>query len=112
MSVDTIQMLNDSLDALVSADAALASDVCARDGSVDSSKRQIRQAAIAQIRHDPESTDYLLTLLAAARNLERIADTRHEHRRRRDLHDRRPASSATTGPPPRRRPPPLSLADL
>jgi phosphate transport system protein len=74
MGLDTQQMLADSLDALVNADVGLAHDVCARDGGIDAMKHQMRQAATRRIREEPHMVDALLTLLAAARNLERIAD--------------------------------------
>jgi phosphate transport system protein len=67
-------MLQDSLDALVNFDAALAHAVCARDDDVDHMKREIRRQAEETIRVAPEKTSAMLTLMAASRNLERIAD--------------------------------------
>jgi len=67
-------MLRDALDALVNFDAALAHEVCARDDDVDHMKREIRRRAEELIRVDPEKTSAMLTLMAASRNLERIAD--------------------------------------
>jgi phosphate transport system protein len=68
------RMLRDSLDALVNFDAALAHEVCARDDEVDHMKRENRLRAEEAIRVDPEKTSGMLTLMAASRNLERIAD--------------------------------------
>ncbi len=67
-------MVRDSMDALVNMDPELANDVCGRDHEIDRMKRDIRLEAEAMIRRDPEQTTPLLTLAAAARNLERIAD--------------------------------------
>ncbi len=67
-------MLRDSLDAMVNQDSALANDVCARDDEVDAMKREIRLEVEEMIRCDPEQANGLLRLLAATRNLERIAD--------------------------------------
>jgi phosphate transport system protein len=74
MGADTQQMLADSLDSLVNADVGLAHQVCARDASIDAMKRQIRRAAIQRVREEPDRVEAVLTLLAAVRNLERIAD--------------------------------------
>jgi phosphate transport system protein len=74
MGLDTQQMLADSLDSLVNADVRLAHEVCVRDAGIDAMKRQIRRAAIKRVREEPECVETVLTLLAAVRNLERIAD--------------------------------------
>lgn len=70
----TQAMLRDSLDSLVNLDVALAENVCLRDDQVDRCKRNIRLKCTEMIRQDPELTPALLTLMAASRNLERIAD--------------------------------------
>jgi phosphate transport system protein len=70
----TQAMLRDSLDCLVNLDSALANAVCARDDEVDALKRAIRLKAEEMIRKNPERAPTLLTLVAASRNLERIAD--------------------------------------
>jgi len=67
-------MLHDSIDALVNLDARLAKDVCGRDDAVDKMKREIRVAAEGMIQQNPENTQPLMRVMAAARNLERIAD--------------------------------------
>jgi phosphate transport system protein len=70
----TQAMLNDSLDALVNMDSALAADVCRRDDEVDRVKHDIRVDIEEAIRRDPEQVRPLMRLLAVSRNLERIAD--------------------------------------
>jgi phosphate transport system protein len=55
-------------------DSELANDVCARDDGVDRMKRDIRLSAEEMIRQDPARVTALSTLVAASRNLERIAD--------------------------------------
>lgn len=70
----TQAMLRDSLDSLVNLDPALAENVCLRDDEVDRCKRNIRLKCTEMIRQDPNLTAALLTLMAASRNLERIAD--------------------------------------
>jgi phosphate transport system protein len=67
-------MVKDSLDSLVNMDSELANDVCARDDGVDRMKRDIRLSAEEMIRQDPARVTALSTLVAASRNLERIAD--------------------------------------
>jgi len=67
-------MLRDSLDAMVNLDAALAKDVCLRDDEVDRMKHDCRIEVEELIRLQPELTRPLLRILAASRNLERIAD--------------------------------------
>jgi phosphate transport system protein len=67
-------MLHDSLTALVTLDAALASNVCVRDDEVDQMKHEIRLKAEQTMKELPERIPSLLTLMAVSRNLERIAD--------------------------------------
>jgi phosphate transport system protein len=67
-------MLRDSLDAFVNHDLALAQNVCTRDDEVDRMKQDIRQKAEHLMRTQPEKLHLLLSFLAIARNLERIAD--------------------------------------
>ena len=74
MWTKTQAMLRDSLDSLVTLNAALADDVCVRDDEVDLCKRNIRLKCVEMIRQNPELTPALLTLMAVSRNLERIAD--------------------------------------
>ena len=70
----TQAMLSDSMDALVNMNSALAHDVCVRDDEVDRMKHEIGAHVIEMIEHNPTRTRPLLRLLAASRNLERIAD--------------------------------------
>ena len=74
MSARARAMLRDSLDSLVNLDTSLARNVCARDDEVDQMKRDIRRQVEEMIRINPEHITLLLKLLAASRNIERIAD--------------------------------------
>lgn len=74
MSQKTQAMLRDSIDALVNLDTKLADDVCGRDDEVDRMKHDIRRQGEEMIVADPTQTKILMRLLAASRNLERIAD--------------------------------------
>jgi len=74
MCQKTQSMLRDSIDALVNLDAPLAHSVCGRDNEVDQMKRENRKKAEELMRSEPERSAALLNLLAASRNLERIAD--------------------------------------
>ncbi len=74
MCAKTQAMLRDSLDALVNLDPELARQVCKRDDEVDAIKRSFRKSAEQRIRQNPGQIEFLLTLLAVSRNLERVAD--------------------------------------
>ena len=74
MSEESQAMLRDSLDSLVNLDTSLALDVCERDDRVDQMKRDIRHQIEDMLRNTPEHISLLLKLLAASRNIERIAD--------------------------------------
>ena len=74
MCQKTQAMLRDSIDSLVNLDAPLAYNVCARDSEVDRMKHENRKQAEELMRSDPQRSAALLNLLAASRNLERIAD--------------------------------------
>jgi phosphate transport system protein len=74
MSRKTQAMLHDSLTALVTLDARLAGDVCARDTEVDRMKRAVRLKSEELMRTEPARVPGLLTLMAVSRSLERIAD--------------------------------------
>ena len=74
MSDRVVQMVEQSLDALVRLDVDRARSVCAMDESVNEMKRETRRAVVAVIERSPELADLLLRLLGASRNLERIAD--------------------------------------
>ncbi len=74
MWTKTQAMLRDSIDALVNVDVGLAEAVCARDDEIDQMKHEMRLQIEETIRQHPDRTQAFLRLLAASRNLERIAD--------------------------------------
>ena len=74
LSRQTESMLRDSLDCLVSLDADLARQICARDQEINRMKRAFRDQVEDQIRQHPHQLSLLLKLLGAVRNLERVAD--------------------------------------
>lgn len=67
-------MLHDSIEAMVKGNSKLADEVCDRDDEVDAMKRQIRLECEKMIQEDPALARPLMKLMAASRNLERIAD--------------------------------------
>jgi phosphate transport system protein len=67
-------MLRDSLDAMVNLDVELAKDVCGRDDEVNRMKHDARVKIEKLVSQDPKANLCLLRLMAACRNLERIAD--------------------------------------
>jgi phosphate transport system protein len=67
-------MLRDSLKAFINHDPALAQNVCARDAEVDRMKHEGRLQAETLMRDQPDKLHAILSILALARNLERIAD--------------------------------------
>jgi len=70
----TQSMLRDSINSLVNLDARLANDVCGRDDEVDQMKHDFRVKLEEEIQRQPDQVRPLMRLLAASRNLERIAD--------------------------------------
>lgn len=70
----TREMLTACIDAFVSLDTVKAAAVVSRDDAVDERKRRIRKHAEAAIVADPAATHRWLSVIAASRNLERIAD--------------------------------------
>ena len=68
------QMLRDSVESLVRGDAILARSVLRRDAEVDEMKRVVRRWAEDCIRGNLELLSGALAIMAASRNLERIAD--------------------------------------
>jgi phosphate transport system protein len=74
MAQQAQNMVKQSLDALVNADAALARQVRDEDDAVDESRQRIRQQILAAIRHNPERTEYLLKFNSVSKHLERMAD--------------------------------------
>lgn len=67
-------MLKDSIDSLVERDAAKARAVIKSDGGVNSRKRLVREAGEAAIMANPSICSQWFIIVAASRNLERIAD--------------------------------------
>ncbi len=74
MSEEAEEMLQDSLDAMVTQNVKLAASVCARDVLVKRMKYENRAKAEEMLQQDPGSVAALLKLLAVSRNLERMAD--------------------------------------
>jgi phosphate transport system protein len=74
MGEKTQLLLRDSIDSIVSLDAAEAVSICTRDDEIDEMKASYRKEIEAAIRKWPEKVGSLLRLLAVSRNLERIAD--------------------------------------
>jgi phosphate transport system protein len=68
------RMLKQSLDALVTIDAAVAERVREQDDEVDAIHRDVYQRIEQAIREDPELVTVYIHLLSISRNLERIAD--------------------------------------
>ncbi|MBM3317398.1 MAG: phosphate signaling complex protein PhoU [Candidatus Eisenbacteria bacterium] len=69
-----LEMLRQSLDALMSMDSELAYGVFACDDRVDAINREMYGRITAAIHRDPQKTDILLSYLTATRRLERVAD--------------------------------------
>jgi len=67
-------MLHDSLDALVTRNADLARDVCARDRQVNEIHRQNFGTLQECMKADPLTVERCVDLLSASRQLERMAD--------------------------------------
>jgi phosphate transport system protein len=67
-------MVKNSLDALVTGDAALARQVRLADDEVDSLRDTIHGKIQAEISAHPEETELLMKLFSVARHLERLAD--------------------------------------
>ena len=74
MTAITREMLTACIDAFVALDSSKAAAVVSRDDEVDRRKRDIRKRAEAAIALDPASAGCWLSVVAASRNVERIAD--------------------------------------
>ncbi len=74
MAAKTLNMLRESLDALLSEDMEIAAKVRDADNEVDEDHRNMYQQIKNSIRQSPEHLDPLINLLSISRNLERIAD--------------------------------------
>jgi phosphate transport system protein len=68
------EMLRDSVRSLVEGDSSLARSVLRRDAEVDRMKRDVRKWAEELIRRRVDDLSAALAIMAASRNLERIAD--------------------------------------
>jgi phosphate transport system protein len=73
-SIRVRHMLTNSLDALVTRDAALARTVLADDDAVDELHREVYQKVKQAIQLNPETAGRMIDLLNVSRRLERIAD--------------------------------------
>ena len=74
MARKTHIMLHDCLEALVNLDTALARQVIEGDSEIDRIHRTVFEKTESAIRLDTDNMGYYITLLTAARHLERIAD--------------------------------------
>ncbi|MCK4302876.1 MAG: phosphate signaling complex protein PhoU [Candidatus Eisenbacteria sp.] len=74
MARKTLEMLRESLDALMNMDAERARHVLAADDEVDNLNREMFQKVFRAIRKNPENIEVLQSYLSATRYLERIAD--------------------------------------
>ncbi len=74
MADSSRRMLKDSIDSLVDSDSEKARTVIIADRDVNRGKRRVRRAAEAAIMAAPETCKQWLTVVAASRNVERMAD--------------------------------------
>ncbi len=68
------KMIQNSLQAFVQHDPALAQDVCAKDDQVDQINDQIFRELLTYMMENPNSITRAVDLILVSRNLERIAD--------------------------------------
>ena len=74
MAMSAIKMVNDSIDAFVKRDLALAKAVIISDDIVDNDFMIIRKELVTIIRDDPNSPSLVIDILMIAKYLERIGD--------------------------------------
>ena len=74
LAEETINSLNDSIDAFLNEDADLAQKVCERDHIIDALQNQIFRELVTFMSSDPSTIERSLHLIRIANNLERIAD--------------------------------------
>ena len=74
MAEATIRMVNDSVDAYVKGDVALARNVEAYDDVVDDAFVRVKQTLIARITDNAADGEFAMDLLMIAKYLERIGD--------------------------------------
>lgn len=73
-AVKARDMVRHSLTAFVNLDAGLANSVCESDDEVDGLCKQVAQFVEESGMKNPENLKYYLTMLRAARNIERVGD--------------------------------------
>ena len=74
MAVLSQKMVQDSIDAFVNHDPALARSVCEHDDEVDWLNDQIFRVLLTHMMENPKSITRAVDLILVSRNLERIAD--------------------------------------
>jgi len=74
MADKSMEMVHQSLDALVNLDPVLARQVLEADDIVDAMNREMFQMIYKMVREAPEHVEGLIHLLSATRHLERVAD--------------------------------------
>jgi len=74
MAEKTSALYRKSLDAMINQDSKLAEQICREDDEVDDLNQEAIQVCLRQIKQYPDLAELWLKKLAAARNLERIAD--------------------------------------
>lgn len=67
-------MLKNSMDSLVDGDTVKARTIIAADDAVNGKKRLVRKAAVQAIEENPKLAGQWLVVVAASRNIERMAD--------------------------------------
>lgn len=74
MAKATIQMVNQSIDAFVKKDIALAQDVIAQDDLVDAFFLEMKNLLIGMIADNPQNGEFALDVLMISKYFERIGD--------------------------------------
>jgi hypothetical protein len=97
MSEMAEKMVRDSLDAFVQGDVELAKTVLTRDDAVDSLRDQMFHELLAHMMENPSVILPTFQLVLGVEGLGADRRPRHKHRRRCDLHSRRPRRSPPRG---------------
>lgn len=74
MAIAAVHMVNQSIDAYVKQDLALAREVIQNDDVVDALFLDIKADLVVQLKAEQSGVDYMLDLLMVAKYIERIAD--------------------------------------
>ena len=74
MALSTIKMVNNSVEAYVKRDTALAEAVIAADDTVDAYFNSVKNSLIALIAANPADGEYAIDMLMIAKYFERIGD--------------------------------------